>query len=390
MLERRRSVDRAVRALALAALAGLVCAAAPSRAVAQQTEVFTVKDVVVDATAATAAVARDQAIAEGERLALQRLLARLTLRRDEGRLPKPSAGELTDLLAGCEVQEEKNSPVRYIARLTYHLKPRAVEQLLRAAGVGFAETPSKPIVVLALLRSDSALLLWDDPNPWRTAWSALPPADGLVPFSAPVGDVNDIAEVTAEQAARGDRARLAAIAARYGAGGALVAAATLRREAGSGRSVVDLAATRYGAALQDQIKVASLAGGPGESGQALLSRAAQAIEDEVTERWKEDNLLHFDQAQQAVVSVPIRGLEDWVKVQQRLREIATITRADLVYLSRGEARVALSYLGDAAQLKQALAQRDLVLSDEGGALSLRIAGPGVGAAVQQGGPVSSP
>jgi hypothetical protein len=335
-------------------------------------------------------VARDQAIAEGERLALQRLLARLTLRRDEGRLPRPSAGELTDLLAGFEVQEEKNSPVRYLARLTYHFKSRAVEQLLRAAGVGFAETPSKPIVVLPLLRSGSALLLWDGPNPWRTAWSALPPADGLVPFSAPVGDVNDIAEVTAEQAARGDRARLAAIAARYGAGGALVAAATLRREAGSGRSVVDLAATRYGAALQDQIKVASLAGGPGESGQALLSRAAQAIEDEVTERWKEDNLLHFDQAQQAVVSVPIRGLEDWVKVQQHLREIATITRADLVYLSRGEARVALSYLGDAAQLKQALAQRDLVLSDEGGALSLRIAGPGVGAAVQQGGPVSSP
>jgi len=388
MLERRRSVDRAVRALAT--LAGLVCAAAPSPAVAQQSEVFTVKDVAVDATAATAAVARDQAIAEGEHLALQRLLARLTLRRDEGRLPKPSAGELTDLLAGFEVQEEKNSPVRYLARLTYHFKPRAVEQLLRAAGVGFAETPSKPIVVLPLLRSGSALLLWDDPNPWRTAWSALPPADGLVPFSAPVGDVNDIAEVTAEQAARGDRARLGAIAARYGAGGALVAAATLRREAGSGRSVVDLAATRYGAALQDQIKVASLAGGPGESGQALLARAAQAIEDEVTERWKEDNLLHFDQAQQAVVSVPIRGLEDWVSVQQRLREIATITRADLVYLSRGEARVALSYLGDAAQLKQALAQRDLVLSDEGGALSLRIAGPGVGAAVQQGGPVSSP
>ena len=395
MLERRRSLVRALRApalhaLALAALAGLVCGAAAGRAAAQEAEVFAVKDVAVDATAATAAVARDQALAEGERHALQRLLARLTLRRDEGKLPKPSAGELTDLLAGFEVQEEKNSPVRYIARLTYHFKPRAVEQLLRAAGVGFAETPSRPIVVLPLLRSGNALLLWDDPNPWRAVWNGLPPADGLVPFSVPIGDVNDIADATAEQAARGDRERLRAIAARYGAGAVLVAAATLRREGGSGRSVVDLAATRYGAALQDQINVSSVAGGQGESREALLARAAQAVEAEVTERWKEDNLLHFDQAQQAVVSVPIRGLEDWLKIQQRLHEIATISRAELVYLSRGEARVALDYLGDPAQLKHALAQRDLILSEEGGALSLRLAGTGTGAAAQQGGPVSSP
>lgn len=395
MLHRRRSLVRALsapalRAFALAALVGLVCGAAAGGAAAVESEIFTVKDVAVDATAATAAAARDQALGEGESLALQRLFARLTLGRDQGKLPKPSASELTDLLAGFEVQEERNSPVRYIARLTYHFKPRAVEQLLRAAGIDFAETPSKPIVVLPLLRSGNALLLWDDPNPWRAAWNGLPPADGLVPFGVPIGDVNDMSDVTAQQAATGDAERLRAIAARYGAGAALVAVAMPRRDVGTGRSVVDFVVSRYGGALQQQIKVARVAGEPGESRDALLTRAAQAVESAVTESWKEDNLLHFDQAQQAIVSVPIRALEDWLKVQQRLREIATISRAEIVYLSHTEARVALSYLGDPAQLKLALAQRDLTLDEEGGALVLRLAGTETGAATQQGERVRSP
>lgn len=376
-------------ALALAALLGLFSGAAPGRAADGASEVFTVKDVTVDATAATAAAARDDALVGGGRLAFQRLLARLTLRRDERTLPKPSASELTDLIAGFEVQEEKNSPVRYIATLTYHFNPRAVEQLLRAANIGFAETPSKPIVVLPVLRSGGVLLLWDDPNPWRAAWANLPPADGLVPFSVPIGDANDLAEVTAETAAQGDAERLRALAARYGAGATLVAVATSRREAGTARGAVELAVSRYGAALQEQIKVASLVGEPGESLDALYARAAKAVESEVTERWKEDNLLHFDQAQQAVVSVPIGRLEDWLKIQQRLSDIATISRAEVVYLSRGEARVALSYFGDPTQLKLALAQRDLNLSEEGGALVLRLAGTGPGAAAQQA-PAASP
>lgn len=394
MLHRRRSLvpaspAPALRAFALAALVGLACSAAAGRAAAES-EIFTVKDVAVDATAATAAAARDQALADGENLALQRLFARLTLARDQGKLPKPSANDLTDLLAGFEVQEERNSPVRYIARLTYHFKPRAVEQLLRAAGVAFAETPSKPIVVLPLLRSGDALLLWDDPNPWRAAWNELPPADGLVPFSVPIGDVKDMADVTTGQATTGDAEKLRAIAARYGAGAALVAVAMPRRDVGTGRSDVDLAVNRYGGGLQQQIKVARVAGEPGESRDALLIRAAQAVESAVTERWKEDNLLRFDQAQQAMVSVPIRALDDWLKVQQRLREIATINRIELIYLSRGEARVALSFLGDPSQLKLALAQRDLTLSEEGGALVLRLAGTETGAAPQQGERVQSP
>jgi hypothetical protein len=366
----------------LSACLGALAPASPAWPVETRREVFTVTDVAVDTTAATAAAAREQAIATGERLAFARLLARLTLKRDASLYPKVDSAALADLTEGFEVQEEKNSPVRYIAKLTYRFKQHAIEPLLRNAGVPFAETPSKPVLVLPLLRSGGNLALWEDPNPWRGAWANLPAADGLVPFIAPIGDLKDSADISADGAAKGDADKIAAIAARYGAGSALVATATLRTKDDGSPSTVDLAMSRFGTEGTEPVTASAVAAQSGETADALFTRAALEVEALVAERWKEDNLLHFDQAKEVVVTVPIASLEDWLKVRTRLAQVASVSRAQLVLLSRQKAQVDVRYLGDAAQLKLALAQHDLVLAEENGATVLRLAGAGAAAPAQ--------
>jgi hypothetical protein len=379
MFQRSRSLVDALPAparcaRALLALAVLACVVGGPARADERDEVFSVKDVMVDATSTTAAQAREQALAAGQREAFRRLLARLTLKRDQAKLPKPDATALVDLVQGYEVQEEKNSPVRYIATLTYQFKRRAVEALLRDAGVPFAETPSKPVVVLPVLRDGDSALLWDDPNPWRAAWANLPPSQGLVPFAVPLGDITDLADVTTQQAIDGDQEHLRAVAQRYGAGSTLVAVATLHKDADGNPTALDLALSRHGLGIVQPVAVESVAATAGEAPEALFARAARQAESEVTERWIEDNLLHFDQVQDAVASVPISGLEDWLKVRQRLDQVALVSRAELVSLTRSEAKVDVRYLGDAAQLKLALAQHDLLLTEEAGGLVLHLAG----------------
>ena len=194
--------------VALVARSSIVCAA-------DNADVFTITDVHVDETASAAAQAREHALATGQRQAFQKLLARLTSKKDEARLPRLSDAKLADLVESYEVQTEKNSPVRYIGTLTYRFKRPAIEQLLRDSGIAFAETMSKPVVVLAVLRTDSSQSLWNEPNPWRTAWERLPPAGGLVPFVVPTGDSLDAQTVSANEAAHGDAEKLAALAKRY-------------------------------------------------------------------------------------------------------------------------------------------------------------------------------
>lgn len=373
MFQRRHRQDGMLTAklrcaLALAAVAVMSFALPGAWAAEPRDSIFAVRDVAVDATAAAAAAARDQALAAGQRAAFGRLLARLTLARDAARLPKPSEIDLADLLEGYEVQSEKNSPVRYIATLSYQFKRRAVEDLLREKGVAFAETPSKPVLVLPVLHAGDTNVLWDDPNPWRAAWANLPQPDGLVPFLAPIGDLKDIGDVSAQDAVDGKAEKLAAIAARYGAGSTLVVTAAPHVDASGAVTAVDLTVSRQGTALAQPITVASIAAEAGETVDALYTRAARQVETEVTERWKEDNLLHFDQAHEAVISVPIAALADWLKVRRRLSDVAIVSRIDLIYLARKEARVDLHYLGDPSQLKLAFAQRDLLLTEDAGAL----------------------
>ena len=134
---------------------------------------YTISNVTVDSTAQSAVQARDIARADGERKGFRMLLERLTLREDWGRLPKISDADLIDLVQDFEVNSERSSTVRYLATLTFRFRPEPVRRLLRDQGIPFTETRSKPVVVLPVLTMGDRNVLWDDPNPWRAAWSKL-------------------------------------------------------------------------------------------------------------------------------------------------------------------------------------------------------------------------
>ncbi len=339
---------------------------AQAQAQAQAEEVFEVRDVAVDVTAETAAKAREQARAEGEAKAFQTLLERLTLRIEHKGLPRLAAGEISTYVKDFSVADEKTSSVRYLARLTFRFKPREVRELLIESGFSFAETVSKPVLVLPVFQSAGALILWDDPNPWRQAWAARPKKQSLVPTLLPTGDLADIAAIGAEQAMDGDQQRLAAIANRYGASDTLVVFGVLRVEAAKARRVLDVYFTRFGRQLKEQTEVIGFPQDKDETVAALLARAAQELTYVVEDNWKRDNLLRFDRSGMITVVVAITGLGDWLRVRDRLGGVAVIRRAEMVLLSKVRVRLNLHFIGETGQLALALEQADLSLAQEDG------------------------
>jgi len=343
-------------ALVLAAIMFAVPTQAATRA-----DIFTVS-VPVDATAANASAARDAARLDGERRAYAAMLDRLTLARDRGRLPAPTDTTLNQVIQGFEVAHERRSSVHYLADYTFHFRPNAVEQLLRDHGIPFAETASKPVVVLAVLESPGRPMLWDDPNPWRDAWTSAKPAQGLVPIAVPLGEVEDVTAIDAASADGGDDAHLRAISANYDHADVLVTRATLH-PAGGGETV-SVSTTRFvpGSPGGEQSWVATYTAAPGESDQDLLARAVTGTVAQVEEAWKQANMLDYSQSATLVASVPADDLDSWLAVRQRLAATAAIQRTEVISLDRHGARVALHYVGSAAQLRVALAQNNLDLS----------------------------
>ncbi len=341
------------------AVAMLAAGLAPARAA----PVFSVADVTVDVTAKDAAAARKQARIDGQRDAFRRLLRRIVLAADYARLPTPSDREITNLVRSFEVANERVAPNRYLASLTFHFKPEEIGRYLRTQSIPYAVTLSRPVIVLPLFRTRNGLLLWEDGNPWRDAWLALPPGDGLVPVIVPIGGLADLALVSAEQAEAGDRDRLARLADRYGATEVVVAKAEVERESLLDARTVVVSLRRY------QIESMRIGGGT-YSGMAwepldtVLDVAAGTTRTQLEEEWKGANLLRFDRAQSVAVDIPLRGLDDWLDIRRRMSDLALVRRVELTALSSRFARVILHYLGDPRQLSAALAHSDLLLSQE--------------------------
>ena len=329
-------------------------------------DVFTVSKVRVDATANTATAARDRALAAGQKAALERLFKRIVVATDLARLPAVDSAGVAELVRDFEVVEEKASPVRYLASLKIRFKRERIRELLRGQGIGFAETKSRPVLVLPVFEVAGAFSLWGRPNPWREAWAALPPADGLVPLIRPKGGFKDVALIGAEQAVRGDDKRLTAIAKRYGAAEVVVTVAGFRMAAASpegedARPFLQVSTSRFGSARYEQTHLGSFDVGAGEDRKSVIGRAAAAIARRVQEKWKSDNRLRFDTGDQLTVTISITSLGDWLDIKQRLAKVAFIRQSNLVYLSRKKVQLSLNYIGDEDQLVLALAQYDLVL-----------------------------
>jgi hypothetical protein len=337
---------------------------------------FTAAGVSVDATAADDLTAKKIGILGAQRRALKRILERLTLRDDYDRLPELGDDELAQVIRDFSVEGEKFGGGRYLATLTIRFKPRELRRLLQNEGISFAETVSRPAVVLPIYAVGGATLLWEDPNPWFAAWARRPSGDGLISTIVPLGDLSDVLEINAEQALRGDSTRLASIASKYGAFGAHVAMAALSISPRDGGSTLNVSLDRHGGGQSEQTKILIFTGAPGLPIDALLDDAAARLVVEIEETWKRENLLRFELEQWISVRVPLTGLPTWLAVRKRLDDVAELRKIVLTRLSINAADFDLLFVGEPEQLRVAMAQSELFLtySAVDGAWTLKYSG----------------
>ncbi len=379
----------------LAWLAAVVLFVLPGAAAAQVDNPYTVRGVEVDATDSSTAAARDRAFMEGQRLALERLVEQLTGPRSGINVAALSDVEVERMVQGFQVEQERTSPGRYRATLTYVFRPDAVRALVGdvapppgapqgplavvppggemapgnvpGAGPGTAAA-GEAVLVLPVLRTADAVRLWDSPNPWHDAWLNHG-GDDAAPVLVPYGDVQDVIAIDARRALTGDRAALDAVAANYEAVGTLVALAEPsdaglvvstrlyghRRLDGPASFTVPMsggADTVYAEAVRrvvEQLAATTPAGEP-----------AAAVPD--------------GPRQQVVVLVPLASQRDWFQTRTRLGRVPAVVGTNVLSLSAQEVVLELDYQGSEADLRDALAREGLALERGPQALELRPAG----------------
>lgn len=375
------------RPLAGALLVGLlllVCARAPAQTPASTPnpagdDPYTTT-VTVDATADNVVHARDKARLDGQRKALAQIADNLAGGAGKGKLPAVSDKQITDMVVSFEVANERMTTVRYTADYTYHFRPADVQKVLRQAGIAppaAAAGGGKPALVLPIYQIGTQLVLWDEPNPWRDAWTARNGGDHLV---LPLGDLADLSAIDADRARNGDGDALAAIGKKYGTDDVLVAFAALRGPVRSPAGL-DISVKRYRAGQLVDTHGQSLDVNPGENAADFFRRAAQATASAIDSNWQGVAAAQPTQQGTLTVAVSITGLDDWVNIRDRIAGLPAIRKIELRSLSRQEATIDVEYIGDTDQLTAALKglNFDLIKGDSVWHLSPSVPGAAAGA-----------
>lgn len=351
---------------------------------AQESDEVYSATVKVDATADSAAAAREMARIDGQRRALTAVIERLSGASEHATPPRLDDKTITDMVASFEVANEHMSAVRYVADYTFHFRPSKVRRLVRVAetpptesggksspdkslgdknpgdngGKPAAESGNRAIVVLPVYQDGSNLVLWDDPNAWRVAWSQRPAGSGRLVL--PLGDAGDLAAIDADKAGSGKPEALTAIAQRNSGSEAVVALATARRQDNK-LAGLDVTVKRYRYGHLVDTQASSFEADPTESEADLLKRAADSTAADIETGAKLNAGARSDQLASLAVTVPITSLGDWVQVRNRLASVSSIRKIDLLSLSRQEARIEVKYVGGQDQLKSSLAEVSLDL-----------------------------
>ncbi|MEL7490087.1 MAG: DUF2066 domain-containing protein [Pseudomonadota bacterium] len=394
----------------------LVVSGGAGSAFAQNEDVFVVPRVPVQAQADTAREAKNIAQSQGRRRAMDILLRRLTVEDDWVYLPKLRSGVEADagpspdgkapiaittetllaLESGFVVYGEKSSSKTYRALITYRFKPEEVRRLLRASRIPYSEAQTRTALVLPVLQTDSAVYLWEPNNPWMAAWKARPYTHELTPMTAPLGDLEDSARITARQALALNEARLKALAEHYSVSQVIVAHARLRQQEGKDQVSVRLInGYRESGALAPNDELGELleqettpaaARTPANNfaadvgdvlGQAFLSEASgnfpmlaeRAIELSIakySKGWKARTLIDYG-AEAILDSTAFFGsIQEWAKIRSALVETPLVGSVQVSALSKRGAEMRMRVFGDPSRLVTALESQGLTLWTETG------------------------
>lgn len=361
---------------------------------ANEDRVFTIGNYPVEARAADAVAAKNQAIAEGQQAALRSLLRRIVPVTSYNRISRLKGVKAGDLIDGLSVRSERNSQTEYIASYDFQFQAEAVRRLLDKEGIPFLDRQAPVVTVVPIYRAPSEQGTPDvftdarGSDSWLYAWKSLDLQNALTPVSLqPLKKT--VHRDTIKAILDGEPAPIRTMGREYETETLLIA--VLEPELGAkkvnvtlaGRDSVasfrltrtyrldgpdltytaELAAVRALGVLEGRWKAINVRG-VGSIGDGGATSRSEGASDgrpigaaHTGGSASGDGLLH--------IAVEFRSMADWTSISRQLAGTPDISDLDVLGLGGRSARIQLRYPGGAQQLAVALASQGLILRNSG-------------------------
>lgn len=353
-------------------------------------DLLTIENVTVDITAENSVAARDQAFAKAQMDAYTMLAERLKQQGYIHSYKKPDSVSVSAMIQDYEVTQEKISGVRYVGTYIFRFRKVAVERFFGIGNLStelLSQTPTtegqpqeattlasdqqtETILVLPFYKAQGRLTIWSENNIWMQAWVRKDTQQGDTNIEIPIGDLMDVADLGETQALNYETNRLSRMLSRYNAREAavVIAAPDQFLSAVSSDGLKAVGSIRISLYRTDRrgpelVKELDIRPGVTETRSQLYDRAVgivfQALQKE---DWKAKTISETADALAYKLHVTITSINQWVRIQQSLRNIQGLSNFSVLSLKPREAFIQFRFRGDATALAQSLAQANMTLS----------------------------
>ena len=327
--------------------------ALPSMGAQAASSPFTVSEVQVDASAASASEAARIAIDQGRRKAWSILIDRLVPQQDRASVPAIGDDTLRPMIQGYMVSNEKRSTTRYVADVTYTFNGELVRRFLRGANIAYADTAAPPLLVIPMAPN------YAPDSDWTQAWSGI--STGAVPLVLPIGDALDKSILAPLDFANASWSDIQPVASRVHVAQAVLVLVSAPENGHVSVNMRVVTPSQSRAIGTLDVPVA-----PGAPPGQIDRDAAQAAAKSVSDTWQARNAVDFNRHSTLTAEVKIDSLSQWGTIQQRLSQVPVVTNVKVAAMNIGQAEIVIGYAGSPAQLNNFLSQAALQLTNQNG------------------------
>jgi hypothetical protein len=317
---------------------------------------FEIPNVHVEASGPSATEARMTAIAGGRSVAWSMLVRRLTRQQDWPRQPVLDSATLQKVIIGYLPLRERRSTTRYVADVTYTFNPDAVARILQGAGIPYAATAAKRIVLIPMAPN------YARGSMWTMAFANPRFATSPVPFALPVGDAPDTAALGGLSFDTATWENVAPAAARFRATEAVL----IRAVVAGNKLQVTLKRVGAGEMPVKSSFEVPLMQGAASTYPLAADAAVRALDDLL----KNQKAVDFSQRGKLVADVRVGSLAQFAVLENTLTGIPNVHGVSVSAMDIGQVRLTIFYIGTTDQLRDALAQAGFTLTNRAGSWQL--------------------
>ena len=293
-------------------------------------DMFTVHAVPIETSGASGTEARNTAMYEIEAKAFRVLLKQLTPDTADTLASTVSRSQITQMVQGIAVDEEKFLGNQYKALMSVSFSPTKVHSLIGQAGSRMATIANNaPPLLLPVYFNGPSPVLMEGDNPWKTAWNSATLSNSFRNVSLPVGDLEDITLTTADMAAQGDYTLLQPIAGKYHTSTILVAVARLEQDPASNSPVLNVILRKV-TPSETSSNTFIFHGQPGQNLSDLMTNAVSGI---INQTGKPQTVAQASAPPKELhpidVIIPFNNLGEWTRIRQHLKNVRAIEKMQI-------------------------------------------------------------